>query len=241
MLKPKVVLLIFVSGKIVLTGAKVSSTSSVMLLSSVPSCGYTLVSAVPSCRVDENLVHPSIVFVEPRLTPPLPTFRSGKRSTRRSTPFIPCCASSASLDGPDRPAAATRHRCRYAVRSAPRSLFLSTGPVVRMRAGCSAAENTGLLWRGPRGEADVVHAGCFSYPPSPMPSLFPFTNTTKLSSLAFIPYCHIQHESGFSSFLPRSIYMQTTIYNQHVIHVNVPYNQSIDVYFPRAETKGRDT
>jgi hypothetical protein len=70
MLKPKVVLLIFVSGKIVLTGAKVTT----LLLS----------------HMTTFFQHLSV----PRLN--LSPHRSGKRSIPHSTRYTPCCASFAS-------------------------------------------------------------------------------------------------------------------------------------------------
>lgn len=168
MLKPKVVLLIFVSGKIVLTGAKVSTCFTYMLLSRTPSCVPHLLSCLLLCCVDESVV--LILFVELELTPPLPTSGQGRdlhglqhdlyRVVRVPQAVI-------ALTGPPLPVVGAA-----APRTSPRSLFLSTGPV---RARTRRVAQNGLLWRGPRGEADVVHAGCFSLPyPPPMPSPFSY-------------------------------------------------------------------
>lgn len=117
MIKPKVVLLIFVSGKIVLTGAKVIVfllfffitmqllavfgispslvTSSVVLVPVVDTVTATwmAVSTRSQCRVQWTRFepHPLTLFCLF-----LSTIRSEKRSTRLSTRFIPCCANSVS-------------------------------------------------------------------------------------------------------------------------------------------------
>lgn len=82
MLKPKVVLLIFVSGKIVLTGAKVKLEA----LFSLIAIRLRLI------RPGETIVDTITFF---------PPCRFEKRFTRPSTLFTRCCASSGSRDAAD--------------------------------------------------------------------------------------------------------------------------------------------
>ena len=109
MIKPKVVLLIFVSGKIVLTGAKVSTPVSFIIQKTSPCCTFLTTSALglmmllKARRCLWGLICPRLdqvdsVRIHPLTMHFLSTSRSGKRFTPRSTPFTPCCASSVNLD-----------------------------------------------------------------------------------------------------------------------------------------------
>lgn len=111
MIKPKVVLLIFVSGKIVLTGAKVK-------------CQHLM----PDYPLHHQEMYLCLSFAWLLTSyyrwPP----RSVKRSTLRSTRFTPCLSNSASRDRPPR-----RCRRRRAPSSSPNVICL----VIFVAQGCN--------------------------------------------------------------------------------------------------------
>ena len=120
MIKPKVVLLIFVSGKIVLTGAKVKFFSTFFLLTHLWRVHHSDLLDMSWWIRDDVMGDPIIFYVWNTVDPvwihPLTlfssTFRSGKRFIRLSTPYIRCYASSASHDVDVKlRSCCPRHRC----------------------------------------------------------------------------------------------------------------------------------